>query len=103
MSGPGEGKRYGEAGKALIVEAFAVLASELLPTALGAALTFLAVWYCYSKLMFHGLFEGDRGRARAFLIALVPPLLAFMALPSAGPLLGAAISVLHWVRVWKSA
>ena len=103
MPGPSKRERYGKAGKALMAETAVALVSGFLPTALGVALTFLAVWYCYSKLMFHGLFEGDKGRAQAFLIALTPPLLASVIIPNVNPVLGAAISTLYWVRLWKSA
>ena len=102
MSGPGEGERYRKAGEALILEAFAITLSSFVHPLFAWVASFLAVWYCYSKLMFYGLFEGDFGRLKAFLLSSIPGALLTLTLRSSGAALGLASAFVYWVRIWKS-
>jgi hypothetical protein len=52
--------------------------------------------------MFYGLFEGDFGRLKAFLLSSIPGALLTLTLRSSGAALGLASAFVYWVRIWKS-
>ncbi|NPA85394.1 MAG: hypothetical protein GXO07_05265 [Crenarchaeota archaeon] len=82
-----------------MAESLALAVSSIVHPALAVPATFLAVWYGYSKLMFYGIFEGNRGRLAAFAISLIPAVP--WSLSSHGVLFGALLAFIYWVRLWR--